>query len=99
VDILTMWRVVSVRSDGTLVPVAPKVAVKRLEKVLIVASTQSASMLGHMGQSVADGLAGVGGRIVDGVGTVGQVVGGLAREQVEALRAKSKIGSVFRKKK
>ena len=99
VDILTMWRVVSVRSDGTLVPVAPKVAVKRLEKVLIVASTQSASMLGHMGQSVADGLAGVGGRIVDGVGTVGQVVGGLAREQVQALRAKSKFRTLFGKKK
>lgn len=58
VDILKMWRVVSERDDGTLVPVSPSAAVRRLEKVLIVASKKQSAT-----QSVVDSLAGVGATI------------------------------------
>ena len=103
IDILEMWGVVSESTDTktpVLVPVDPQMAVKKLEKVLIAASTQQQTSLvdslAGFGYKIR-GVAGAGvGRVTEGVGRVTEgvagVAGGLAKQR------SSRIRNFFRKK-
>ncbi len=90
--ILGMWGIVGESTSGgssTLVPVEPQVAVRKMETVLIAASSQQTSFVDSLAGfgDLVKGVAGAGvGRVTEGVGLVTEGVAGGARKTSRLFR-------------
>jgi len=91
-EILSLWGVVSESTNGglsTLVPVEPQIAVRKLETVLIAASSAQPSFVDSLAgfRYMMKGVAGAGvGRVTEGVGRVTEGVAGGARRTSKFFR-------------